>query len=1007
MTRERKLSSVVVIGGGIGGVQSALDLAESGRKVYLVERAPAIGGYMAMLDKTFPTNDCSMCILSPKLVSCARHPNIQLLTLSEVVGIDGEAGDFRIKIKCYARSVDLSRCTGCGSCLEKCPVKLPNEFEGGLSQRHAIFRLYAQAVPNAPVIDRQNCLKFTKNRCGNCARVCQAGAINYEEEDREIEVAAGAVVVAEGSTIVNPLIRPEFGYRRFANVVTALEFERILSASGPYGGHILRPSDRKEPKRIAWVQCFGSRDESVSRSYCSSVCCMYAVKEAVIAKEHSRDIEPTIFYMDIRAFGKEFDRYIERAERQYGVRFVFGRVAEILEEPTSKDLIVRYAGERQSSERFEMVVLACGLVPHNQARVWFKNNDFGFPLVDIMEPVISSREGVFVTGSVAEPQAIPETVTSASAAAVRAMSLTKSESTDEISTAYVERSVIGLPPRIGVFVCHCGINIGGVVRVPEVVEYARNLPGVIYAEENLYSCSADTLEKIKARIKEYGLTRVVVASCSPRTHEPLFQATVAEAGLNPHLFAMANIRDQCSWVHPDKDSATQKAKDLVKMAVARVRRQEPLPQIKLPVNKAGMVIGGGVAGMSAALALADAGFQVHLVEREKVLGGIARNIYRTIDGDDVQVRLVNLVERVTTHPLIKVYAGAQIRQINGFVGSFQTTILLNDQQEEEKINHGVVIVATGGKYRSPEEYLYGKDERIKTQQDLEEIIAHNPERVRSLNTVVMIQCVGSREGERNYCSRICCVQAIKNALAIKELNPKAEIFVLFRDIRTYGFKEQHYRRARELGVQFIRYSVSEKPQVELKGDQLYVKVQDWILGVTFNITADLLVLSSGVVAQPDAGELAQMLKVPLQQDGFFLEAHAKLRPVDFATEGVFFAGLCHYPKFIDETVASAQAAAGRAATVLSREFIEAEPYQAVVNLERCSACGMCESLCAYRAIRVELIDGERNRRAAVVNQAMCKGCGTCAANCRSAAIDIKGFSAENICREIAVLFTED
>ncbi len=1005
MAMEKKLSSVVVIGGGIGGVQSALDLADSGRKVYLVERAPAIGGYMAMLDKTFPTNDCSMCILSPKLVSCARHPNVQLLTLSEVIGIEGEAGDFRVKIRCYARSVDLNRCTGCGSCLEKCPVKLPNEFEGGLSKRRAIYRLYAQAVPNAPVIDRQNCLKFTKNRCGNCARVCQAGAINYEEQDRDIDVAAGAVVVAAGSTIVSPLIRPEYGYQRFANVVTALEFERVLSASGPYGGHILRPGDRKEPKRIAWVQCFASRDESVNRSYCSSVCCMYAVKEAVIAKEHSRDIEPTIFYMDIRAFGKEFDRYIERAEKQYGVRFVLGRVAEIIEEPTSKDLIVRYAGENQCSERFDMVVLACGLVPQEQSRLGLKTNEFGFPVVDILEPIRSSCDGIFVTGSGAEPQAIPETVTSASAAAVRAMSLTKSESTGETSVTHAEQSVIGLPPRIGVFVCHCGINIGSVVRVPEVVEYVRTLPGVVYAEENLYSCSADALEKIKARINEHGLTRVVVASCSPRTHEPLFQATVAEAGLNPHLFAMANIRDQCSWVHPDKDWATHKAKDLVKMAVVRVRRQEPLPQIKLPVNKAGMVIGGGIAGMSAALALADAGFQVYLIEREKMLGGIAHTIYKTVEGNDVQVQLANLIERVTNHPLIKVYIDAQIRRIDGFVGSFQTTLSVNNQ--EEKINHGVVIVATGAKYRSPDEYLYGKSERIKTQQELEEIIARNPERIRNVDTIVMIQCVGFREGQRNYCSRICCVQAIKNALAIKEINPQVEIFVLYRDIRTYGFKELYYRRARELGVQFIRYSVSEKPRVELVDGKSSVVIRDPVLGITLNISADLLVLSSGVVAQSDASELAQMLKVPLQQDGFFLEAHAKLRPVDFATEGVFFAGLCHYPKFIDETVASAQAAAGRAATVLAREFIEAEPYQAVVNLERCSACGMCENLCAYRAIGVQLIDEKTGRRAAVVNQAMCKGCGACAANCRSAAIDIKGFSAENICREIAALFAED
>ncbi|MEO0004920.1 MAG: FAD-dependent oxidoreductase, partial [candidate division WOR-3 bacterium] len=678
---ENRLTTVLVVGGGIGGVQVALDLAESGRKVYLIERAPAIGGYMAMLDKTFPTNDCSMCILSPKLVSCARHPNIQLLTLSELLTVEGKPGNFSVLVRRYARSVDLSRCTGCGDCLEKCPVKLPNEFEGGLSQRRAIYRLYAQAVPNAPVIDRRFCLKFTKDRCGNCAKTCKAGAIDYTQEDEEITLAVGAIVIAQGSEIINPAVRPEYGYKRFANVVSALEFERILSASGPFGGHIVRPGDKKEPKKIAWVQCFGSRDESIERAWCSSVCCMYAAKEAVIAKEHSGAVEPTVFYMDMRAYGKEFDRYIERAERQYGVRFVRARVAEILEEPETKDLIVRYATETgQRRERFDMVVLSCGFVPKGSLENFgVKANQFGFPDTAILEPVSASRPGIYLAGSCSGPIAIPETVTSASAAAVKALSLTavSEEPVARKGEARVERGVFGEAPRIGVFVCHCGINIGGVVRVPEVVEFARSLPGVVYAEENLYSCSADSLEKIKMRILEHNLNRVVVASCSPRTHEPLFQATLLEAGLNPHLFAMTNIRDQCSWVHPDREKATLKAKDLVKMAVARVRRQEPLPKVQLPVTKAGLVIGGGISGMAAALALSDAGFEVYLVERESSLGGQARTIYKTIEGEDVQARLKEMIERVNAHPRIRVFTDAKIKGIDGFVGSYETTVAVN------------------------------------------------------------------------------------------------------------------------------------------------------------------------------------------------------------------------------------------------------------------------------------------------------------------------------------------
>lgn len=1005
-----RLGTVLVLGGGIGGVQAALDLADAGRRVYLVEQSPAIGGYMAMLDKTFPTNDCSICILSPKLVTCVRHPNIELLTLTELKSIDGEPGRFRVELLRHARSVDLAKCTGCGLCLEKCPVKLPNEFDGGLSQRRAIYRLYAQAVPNAPVIDRAHCLKFTRDRCGNCARVCTAGAIDYGQKDETVTVEVGAVVLASGSEVVSPRVRSEYGYGRYRNVVTSLEFERILSASGPFGGHIKRPGDGKEPKKVAWVQCFGSRDEAVAKGYCSSVCCMYAAKEAVIAKEHSGDIEPTIFYMDLRAFGKDFDRYIKRAEKQYGVKFVRARIAEIREEPETKDLIVRYGSESgQRSERFDLVVLSCGLVPPAEVRklnavLGVEENEFSYPELDLWDPV-KVREGVFVVGSGQSPKDIPETVISASASAARALKFTKFEipetATDAGKTGSGEQVVTGESPRIGVFVCHCGINIGGIVRVPDVVQYALTLPGVMFAEENLYSCSADTLEKMKLKIKEHRLNRVVVASCSPRTHEPLFQETVHEAGLNPHLFAMANIREQCSWVHmKEPENATAKAKDLVKMSVARVRRQERLERIKLPVMKAGLVLGGGVAGMSAASALADAGFTVYLVEKEKELGGNARTIRRTVEGDDVQQRLRTLIDRVRAHPQIKVFTGTTVERIDGFVGSYETTL-----NNGEKLKYGVVILATGAVYRQPAEYLYGQSPRVKTQKELEEMLwngalARLPDRY----VVVMIQCVGSREDDRPYCSRICCTHAIKNAIALKERNPETEVFILYRDIRTYSFREKYYRRARELGVNFIRFEKERKPVVEEKDGKLSVRIHEPVLETEIEIQPDLLVLSAGVVPQPDAGELAKMLKVPIHQDGFFLEAHAKLRPVDFATEGVFLCGMCHYPKFIDESITSAQAAVGRAATVLLRDFLEGEPYQAVVNPARCSACHMCETLCAYRAIEVKLVDERTGKFAAVVNPALCKGCGACAANCRSEAIDIKGFKTENIVREIITLF---
>ncbi len=1009
--RRGMSGAVLVVGGGIGGVQAALDLADSGYRVNLVESAPGIGGVMAMLDKTFPTNDCSMCILSPKLVAAARHRNIELMTLTEVSSVEGRPGDFTARLRRRARYVDLDKCTGCGDCLAKCPVKLPNDFEGGLAERRAIYRLYAQAVPNAPMIDAEHCLKLTKDKCGVCAKVCKAGAIDYTQRDEEVEVRVGAVVVAAGSKVAPTALRPEYGHGAYPNVLTSLEFERILSASGPYSGHIQRPSDRKEPKRIAWLQCVGSRDNTVERGYCSAMCCMYAVKEAVIAKEHLPGIEPTIFYMDMRSYGKDFDKYVDRAEAQYGVRLVRARVPEVREDPETHELTVRYAGEDgPRAERFDMVVLSCGLVPPQQLVELSRKLDieldrYGFVAGSLWDPTGTSRAGLSVAGTFQTPMAIPETVTEASSAAASTEGTLAEARGSEASVEErpPERNVAGEPPRVGAFICHCGVNIGGIVDVPAVVEYARTLPFVVYADENLYSCSGDTQERFKEIIKEHRLNRVMVASCSPRTHEPLFQATLAEAGLNPHLFAMANIRDQCSWVHmKEPERATAKAKELVRAAVARAVRQQPLPRVRLDVNKRALVIGGGIAGMSAALAVADEGFEVSLLEREAELGGNARRIWRTPEGEDVQARLEGIAGRVRSHPRVAVHTNATVDRIDGFVGNYRTTFHLEGGDEPVEYDHGAVIVATGAEYRTPKEYGYGESDAIITQRDLEERLARK--RVgRGGGSVVMIQCVGSREPERPWCSRICCAEAVKNAVMLKEQDPDCEVYVLYRDIRTYGMREEYYRRARELGVVFIRFPVEEKPRVVVEGGTPVVTVRDPVLDRELRLRPGLLVLSSGIVPRDGSAALAQMLKVPLNADGFFLEAHMKLRPVDFATEGVFMAGLCHFPKFIDESVAQARAAAGRAATLLAQDRLEAEATVARVDPQCCTACRMCETLCAYRAIEVKVINETFGTQAAVVNEALCKGCGACAANCRCSAIDILGFTNENIERELNAL----
>jgi len=1507
---DNVIGAVMVVGGGIGGIQASLDLAESGFKVYLVESSPAIGGVMAQLDKTFPTNDCAMCILSPKLVECGRHLNIEVMTYAELENVEGEPGDFTVRVRQHPRYVDVDECTGCDDCAAVCPIRRPDQFNVGLSERRAIYKPYPQAIPNAYAIEKLGvapcrdacpagqraqgyialihegryedalrvikednpfpgiCGRICNHRCedacsrgkldepiniralkravtdkiyarprvapepaerkfeervaiigagpcglttaqdlcklgyratvfeslpvpggmlrvgvpeyrlpswiidrevqdivdlgvelrlntsvdnlddvfaegfdaaliavgahegvrlpipganlegvlinttflrdvrlGNapelgkqvavvgagdvamdvartaarlgsevrvyyrrtreeatadeeemrhaeeegvvfhwqvtpveivgdgsgratgmkcvrteqglpdetgrgrpvpipgsehfvpsdniilsvgqradlafipesagvditkwstvvvdpntlvttrpgvfaagdattgtafiidaiaaghraaesihrylrgeelepppspklpvvdltrteieervtrgeigvqprvrmdelsveerlstfkevtagytdeqarkeaarclacgicseclqCVYACQKHCIDHNMQEEIVELQVGAVVLTLGVETMPGDVQPEFGYGRYPNVMTSIEFERLLSASGPFKGRVQRPSDGDIPTRIAFIQCVGSRDAASGRGYCSSVCCMYTTKEAVVAKEHMAQIEPTIFYMDMRAYGKDFDKYIERAQEEYGVRYVRHMISSIKEDPHTNNLLLRYEAEPvlavgpgnggMVEEEFDLVVLSVGFEPSPRTkeladRLGVELNGYGFCQTDSLSPLSTSRPGIFVCGAFSAPKDIPETVLQASgaSAAVGRLLASARGTLVEKKEYPPERDIRGQPPRIGVFICFCGLNIGGVVNVPEVVDYARALPNVAYVESNLYTCSQDTQEGIKEKIETHGLNRVVVASCSPRTHEPLFQETIREAGLNPYLFEMANIRDQCSWVHMHQpQAATEKAKDLVRMAVAKARGLAPLPRYQQDVIPHGLVIGGGLAGMTTALALADAGFETYLVERDRELGGILRRIHYTLEEKGIQTYLRELVDRVQAHPLIQVFTGAQIEDIVGYVGNFHTTLASgNGRTKPVALEHGVVIVATGGQEYRPTEYLYGEHPRVVTQSELETMLAggsndswvtSEEEETSSSPTtrpsVVMIQCVGSRNEEHPYCSRTCCGEAVKNALKIKEVSPDADVFVLYRDVRTYGFKEDFYRQARELGVIFVSYEEDREPEVATESvdgkDILKVRVWDSVTGEDLVIDADLLALSVAIVPSSGNRALAQMLKVPLNDDGFFLEAHVKLRPVDFATEGVFVCGLAHAPKFIDETIAQANAAASRACTVLSKEKIEAEGIIPRVNIARCSACGLCELVCAYKAVEVVLVDERRGIMAAQVNEAMCKGCGACAAGCRSGAIDLQGFTDVQIVAAINAL----
>ncbi|SMB96461.1 heterodisulfide reductase subunit A [Desulfonispora thiosulfatigenes DSM 11270] len=1009
-----KIGSVMVVGGGIAGVQSALDLANSGYYVYLIENSSGIGGVMSQLDKTFPTNDCSMCILSPKLVECGRHQNIKLLTLSQVEEITGDAGNFTVKVSQKPRYVDMDKCVGCGSCAEACPTKVLDFYDEGLRTKKAISVKYQQTVPLVYSIDDTACLYLTKgkpnnkNICRICEKVCNSHAINFDDLEKELEINVGSVILAPGFDEFDPSSLPQYGYGKFKNVITTIEFERIMSASGPYEGHIVRPSDRKEPKKVAWLQCIGSRDEKCGNGYCSSVCCTYAIKEAIIAKEHNGpELETTIFYMDVRTFGKDFEQYYQRSKNEHGVRYINSKIHSLEEDPETQNIRIRYASEdgQVKYEEFDIVVLSVGLTPSKSAvemakKLDLKLNKYNFIDTEVFNPVQTSKEGIFACGAFQSPQDIPATVVQASAAAGAAASaLTEARNTLVSEVEYpLEQDVVGKEPRVGVFVCHCGINIGATVDVPSVSEYVKDLKHVAYADHLLYSCSQDAQEKIKDLIKEHDLNRVVVASCTPRTHEALFQQTLKEAGLNPYLFEMANIREQCSWVHMNQPAeATAKAKDLVRKAVARAALKDPLQTATLSVNKEGLVVGGGVAGMVSALEIANQGYQVHLIEKGNELGGVARNIYFNVENSDVQSYLADLIKKVENNPLIKVYKNSTITDVSGYVGNFFTTIQTKNGLKE--LNHGVVVLAIGGKEYEPKEYLYGNNNKVVTSLSLEQQIIENPDQFKDMNTVMMIQCIGSRNDENKYCSRVCCAKSVKNALKLKEINPDLNVFVLYRDMRTYGFKEDQYREARKKGVMFVRFDQEDAPRVTEENGQLQVTVKDPILSQYITFSPDRLALAAGVLPDSNAKQLAQFYKVPLNDDGFFLEAHMKLRPVDFATEGVFVTGLAHSPKFIEETIAQSQAAANRACVVLAKDELTSEGAISYIDANYCIGCKICVDLCPYKAISFN-----EEFKIAEVNDVLCKGCGVCASACPSGACNIKNFRDDQIFTEISAIF---
>jgi heterodisulfide reductase subunit A len=1014
--------SVLVIGAGIAGIQTSLDLTELGFKVYLVERTPSIGGRMAQLDKTFPTNDCSLCILAPKMVEVFRNPNIELMTFHEVKKISGEVGNFAVTVLKKPRYVDETTCKGCGDCATKCPkIEVPNLFDMSLGKRKSIYIPFPQAVPPVYLIDPELCLMMTKGVCGVCAKVCTVEAIDYEQKPQDIEINVGAIVVATGFDMPAEQLSSRWGYR-YENVVSALEYERILCASGPFEGHVLRPSDQKEPQKIAFVQCAGSRDLHENVPYCSSVCCMYTAKEAIITKEHSDNSDCYVFRHDIRAYGKNFYEFTQRAQDEYGVKYFQTKISTIKEDKENNDLIIRYEDLKTgkfSDFRANLVVLATPLVPTKGTNEMAEILDVELDKYNFYKEQsyfnksLSSKEGIFLCGFCQGPMDIPETVADASGVASQVAMVLNSVKFNEIREKEgiePEREIkITDEPRIGVLICHCGINIGKYVDVSSAVEYVKTLPYVVHVEDNMYSCSSDSQIRIKEIIKEHNLNRFIIASCTPRTHESLFQETCVEVGLNKYLFEMVNIRDQCSWVHMNQyKEATEKSKDLIRMAVAKARLLKPLTESKLDITPNALIIGGGISGMTAALNLASQGFQTYIVEKENKLGGNLNdlNILYPIHEDSTTF-LNEIKNKVEKSKNIQVFLSSKFKEIKGFIGNYNVSII-DSKENIQDVKVGTIIVATGALELKPEGlFQYSeKNKNVITQLELEKKLKGDDKSwLDGINRITVILCVNARQKEGiTYCSNVCCGVSLKNISILKELKPELEIVALYRDFQMAKKEFEEYYRDRRKESMFLRYDLEGQPEIvkiNEKPEKYQVSVFETNLQDQLQFETDLVVLSTPMVPPENLQELAKMLKVPLDKNRFFLEAHVKLRPLDFATEGIFLCGCAQWPKNIQDSISQANGAAGRASRFLSAKTIKTSGLIAEVNQERCIGCGKCESVCPYNAI--ELIDAMLDFEEvslkvskSFINSALCKGCGTCAATCQNGAISVKHYDFDQI-----------